>query len=238
MPERVPIRMWLALPGSTAIHAIDAVVRGSERAGNEAPVLALVGRLVEAEAGLAVPAAVRFARADVERLARRVVRVDGDGADRVRRDVRRDLLPVRLLRERVLRAPDAAAGRADVQRAVLLVALRAHRHRRHAARPLRRLDERLRAESVDVERVRADLVPLGRELRPFLLELGVRLDRALDLGRRDLRAGIRAVGVLLGGRAVRSVGAVPARARGRFRAPAALAELRRNRRAVGRRLAS
>ncbi len=61
--------------------------------------------------------------------------------------------------ERVLAPPEPAAGRADVERALLRLALRVDRQRRHAAGPLRRLDERLRAEPVDVERVRAERSP-------------------------------------------------------------------------------
>jgi len=47
-----------------------------------------------------------------------------DGADRVRWDVCGDLIPLRGRCGRVLRAPDAAACRADVQRAVALHARR------------------------------------------------------------------------------------------------------------------
>ena len=158
-PERVPIRMWFALPGSIAIHAIARRLRDGERARDERPVRAAVGRLVETEAGLAVAARVRLAGADVDRLAGRVVRVDGDRADRVRRDPVRDVLPVRVRRERVRRAPDAAARRADVQRALLRLALRVDGERRYAPRPLGRLDEGLRAEPVDVERRRARRSP-------------------------------------------------------------------------------
>ena len=59
----------------------------------------------------------------------------------------------------------AAAGRAHVEGALLRLALRVDGQRRHAARPLGRLDERLRAEPVDVERVGADEVPLRAQLR-------------------------------------------------------------------------
>src|SRR5262249_24168626 len=175
-----------------------AVVGGCERARHEGPRLALVGRLVQAEARLAVAAAVRLAGADAERLPARVVRVDGDRADRVRRDSGRDLLPLQVVLQRVPRAPDAAACGADVERAARGAALRADRHSRDAPRPLRRLDEGLRAEPVDVERVGPQRLPAVLVLRALLLELGVRLDRALDLVHRDRLGGIGPVAVLLG----------------------------------------
>src|SRR5205085_4987205 len=149
----------------------------------------------EAEPGLAVAARVSLAGTGVDRPSARVVRVDGERADRVRRDVGRDLLPVRLLGKCVVRPPDAAARGADEERAVTVVRTVAHRHGRLTAGPLRGLDERLRAELVDVERVGSDRVPLREGLRALLLELVVRLDRALDLRRRDLRGGVRTVGV-------------------------------------------
>ena len=163
-------------------------VGGGERARDERPVRAAVRRLVETEAGLAVTARVPLTGADVDRLAGRVVRVDGDRADRVRRDPVRDLLPVRVRRERVGRPPDAAARRADVERALLRLALRVDGERRHAARPLRRLDEGLRPEPVDVKRVRPDEIPLRGQLgAPRSRERVVRRDRVLDLVDRDAR---------------------------------------------------
>ena len=68
-------------------------------------------------------------------------------------------VPLRLLRERVLRAPDAAAGGADVQRALLGVALRVDGESRLTARPLRSALVGLSAEPVDVQRRRAERLP-------------------------------------------------------------------------------
>ena len=100
--------------------------------------------------------------------------------------------------ERVLAPPEPAAGRADVKRALLRLALRVDRERRHAAGPLRRLDERLRAEPVDVERVGSERVPLRAQLRAAALDSVVGRDRALDLVDRDLTCRVRAVRVCLG----------------------------------------
>ena len=174
-----------------------AVVRGRERTRHERPAGAVVGGLVEAEPGFAVAARVRLSGADVDRPARRIVRVDGDRADRVRRDPVRDLLPRRLLRERVLRPPHTAARRADVDRAVLRPALRVDRQRRHASRPLRRLDEGLGAEPIHVERVRADGAPPREQPRPARDDPLVRRDRTADLLDRDLRVRVCAVRVRL-----------------------------------------
>jgi hypothetical protein len=83
-------------------EARDAAPPGDrQRAGDERPVVAAVRGLVEADAGLAVAAAVRLAGADVDRLAGLVARVDQDRADGVRRDVVGDVLPVRVACERV-----------------------------------------------------------------------------------------------------------------------------------------
>ena len=83
------------------------------------PGLAAVGRLVQADSGDAARAAdVCFARPDVDGVAGRVVRVDGDRTDRVDAEGTREVLPARLARQRVLGAPDAAASGRDIQRAV------------------------------------------------------------------------------------------------------------------------
>ena len=103
-PSRVPIRMWLRVAWVDRDPRDRPVVGDRERPGDARPVGAVVGRLVEAEPGLAVAAVVRLAGPDVDRLAGRIVRVDGDRADRVRRDSFGDLLPRRLLSERVLRS--------------------------------------------------------------------------------------------------------------------------------------
>ena len=173
------------------------VVGDGERAVDAGPVGAVVARLVEAEPSLAVAAGVSFTGADVDRLAGRVVRIDGDRADRVRRDPVGDLLPGGVLGQRVLRPPEPAAGRAQIEGALLRLALRVDGQRRDAARPLGRLDERLRAEPVDVEGVGADEVPLRAQLRPAGGGRVVRGERALDLVHADLVARVGPVGVRL-----------------------------------------
>ena len=72
-----------------------------------------------------------------------------------------DLLPRRLLRG--ARSSPATHRRPPRRRRACTscrLALRVDRQRRHAARPLRRLDEGLGAEAIDVERLGADGVPL------------------------------------------------------------------------------
>ena len=165
-PGRVAIRMWLAITLLDRDPRDRPVVGDGERPVDARPVGAVVGRPVEAEPGLAVAAGVRLAGADVDRPAGRVVRVDGDRADRVRRDPVRDVLPGRVLGQRVLRPPEAAAGRAHIEGALLRLALRVDGQRRDAARPLGRLDERLRAEPVDVERVGAEKSHFEPSLAP------------------------------------------------------------------------
>ena len=63
---------------------------------------------------------------------RRVVRVDRDRAGRVDPERAAEVLPVRLAGQRVLRAPDPAAGRRDVEPAVAGLARRRDRDRRRA----------------------------------------------------------------------------------------------------------
>src|SRR5437764_14483590 len=62
-------------------------------------------------------------------------------------------------RERILGHPDAAAGSGDIDTACLVAALRRDGKGSLAPRPLGRRPERLRAERVDIERVRTDCPP-------------------------------------------------------------------------------
>ena len=103
----------------------DALALELGLADRAAPVLAAVGRLVDAGAGNAAGGAdVRLAGADVDGVARRVVRVDGHGAGRVDAERPAQVRPVRLALEDVVRVPDAAARRRDVRRALVRRALR------------------------------------------------------------------------------------------------------------------
>src|SRR5436190_915580 len=102
------------------------------------PVLAAVGRLVDADAGLAAGrAAVRLAGAEVERV---VLAVLAPGRERQRPNrvlveiVRAHLLPRRVRGDRVVRVPDAAACDSGPQLALLRAAVRVGDERRHAAR--------------------------------------------------------------------------------------------------------
>ena len=191
--------------GRVDCHAADRAVgrnAAAVRAGDERPAVAAVGAAVEAETGLAVAAPVGLAGADVDRVPTRVGRVDGDRADRARRDVAGDEVPLRLLRESVLRAPDAAAGGADVQRALLGVALRVDGESRLAARPLRSALVGLSAEPVDVHRRRAERLPSVLVLGLALGDLRAGGDRSLPLAEGDLVARIRTSRELFAGRAV------------------------------------
>ena len=118
-------------------RAYRAILRHGLTPLQQCPVPAAVGRLVQADAGLAVGGAVRLARADVDRPLARIGRVDEDRADRVRVDLSvRDVPPMRMPRDRVLRHPQAAAGGRDVEPAVALVTGPADRNSGHPARPL------------------------------------------------------------------------------------------------------
>ena len=84
------------------------------------PGLALVGRLVEAGAGdTAAAADVGLTGADVDRLAGHVVRVERDGSRRVDPERTTQVVPIDVVREDVLRAPDAATCGADVRDALV-----------------------------------------------------------------------------------------------------------------------
>ena len=166
--------------------------------------VALVGRLVEAEPGLAVAARVPLAGAGVDRLARRVVRVDGDAS-----------------RSRSSGCPPRPASSAASSRGRCSSARRRRRRRRRRACSCRcsgswpivtavsRPDHCVGLMNDCVPNLSTSSVsgpievPLREGLRALLLELVVRLDRALDLARRDLRGGIRTVGVRLSVRPVR-----------------------------------
>ncbi len=179
----------------------DAAVLGDREAPrHEVPVVAPVGRLVEAEAGLAVARAAGLAGADVDRLAALVGRVDQQRADRRRVEPVGERLPLRLLLQRVVRPPDAAAGRADVEAAVVVIALRVDRHRGHAARPLCRQAVVLSRLPGDVHRERPDLVPARSALAVVAVPLG-RRERVLLLlhGNRRVREGLVGVRLLGGG---------------------------------------
>ena len=82
-PSAVPIQIVSGSVGIDADRADRAVVGDREGAGDERPVVAAVGALVEAEAGLVD--GVRLAGAGVERVAGGVVGIDDQRADRVRR---------------------------------------------------------------------------------------------------------------------------------------------------------
>ena len=158
--------------------------------------VATVGRLVEAEAGLTVAARVRLTGADVDRLA------GGSFGSTEIEPIAFVGMPPEMfchsgVSERVRRAPDAAACRGHVQAALRGPALRVDGQRGDAARPLRRLVERLRAESVDVQCVRPEGVPGRWSARRCAVRPVVRGDRALDLVDRDAVRGISAVGVRL-----------------------------------------
>ena len=175
VPERVPIRMWLALPGSIAIHVIERLFASGVEPGTRLQLLPSSVDLKRPRPASLSP--LPFA-SPVPTYS--VLPVGSFGSTAIEPIAfvgmsAGDLLPVRVLRERVLRPPDAAAGGADVQRALVLVALRADGHRGDAAGPLRRLDEGLRAEPVDVERVGPDLIPLETSFGPFLWSFALAL---------------------------------------------------------------
>ena len=84
------------------------------------PGFAFVGRLVEARArDTAAAADVGLTGADVDRLARHVVRVERDRSRRIDPERATEVVPVDVVREDVLRAPDAATGGGDVRGAVV-----------------------------------------------------------------------------------------------------------------------
>ena len=87
------------------------------------PVVAAVGRLVEADACDTTAAArVALTGSDPERVRARIVRVDRDRPGRVDPEAPAQVLPVRVRRQRVVRAPDPSARRGDPHPALRAVA--------------------------------------------------------------------------------------------------------------------
>ena len=207
MPERVAIRMWFGVVRIDRYAADRTVAGDGSRTGgtgaDQRPAVPAVRAAVETEAGLAVAARVGLTGADVNRVPARIRRVDGDRPDCARRDVAGDERPLRLVGERVLRPPDAAACGRDVQRALLRVALRVDSESRDAAGPLCAALVGLRSKPVDVQRRRAERLPLERMLRATLGDLRAGGDRRLPLAERDLGARVCPGREVLRRRAVR-----------------------------------
>ena len=215
--------------------------RGAVRAG---PVVAAVGRLVEPDAcDTAAPARVALARSDPERVRAWIVRVDRDRAGRVDPEAACQVLPLRFRRERVLRAPDAAARRSDPHPALRGPATRvihpAVRVDRQIGRPPghRELGWHVRARCAErrglvQRRLRPDLLPrcLVRSRNRAGCPHSCRLEGSaccLQAGQRDVLLRIRHLGELLqAGR--RAAGGVSGRFPGRLTSVARnrLAELR------------
>ena len=124
--------MWFGFVGSTTILPIARPRNASgpgvtqayvallmQLSGELRPVVAAVRRLVDADTGLAAGAApIGLTRAEVERVAGRIVRIGGQRADRVLRDPAREVRPARIRGESVVRPPNASAGDADPEPAV------------------------------------------------------------------------------------------------------------------------
>ena len=175
--------------------------RAAERPG---PGVTAVRRLVDADARDAAGAAdVRLAGPHVDRVAGRVVRVDGHRAGRVDPERSAEVLPVRLTDQRVLRAPHTAARGRDVELAVTRHARVADRDRRRpASRDVLGRDVAERAAEhrlLRVERLaRADRDPgplraLPARERPALRR-GERRTGAGRRRKRDRVRGIRSAG--------------------------------------------
>ena len=182
------------------------ILRDGVAARNELPVLAAVGGLVEAETGLAVARAAGLTGADVDRVAGLVGRVDQERADRGRVQPLVERLPVRVAAERVVGAPDPAARCADVEPALVRVALGVGDHRRQTAGPLGRQAVVLGGLAGDVEREGPDLLPGATAMTPVVIGVVVVLahrgEGALKLGHRHRLVREREVGVRLLGEAV------------------------------------
>src|SRR5262249_34679919 len=158
--------------------------------GELRPLIAAIRRLVDADAGLtAGRAAVALAGPEVQRLALRVGGIEGENADgRLVEIADLHLLPVRRRGGGVVSAPDAAAGGAGPDGAVLAVALATavgrHDERGDAARcVVRRAREGGHAGLGCVLR-RPDLLPLpALALRVAVLRvrIGERVERRLGV---------------------------------------------------------
>ena len=100
------------------------------------PVLAVVGRLVDAHAGLASGrAAVGLTCAQIERTSCLVGRIERQRPDRgLIKVARMELLPVWIARQRVVRPPDAAPGDANPDAAAPSVAVGRNHQRSYPAR--------------------------------------------------------------------------------------------------------
>ena len=208
--------MWFESLGSTTIELIPRPRNGvvarnragirrvaDARVAELRPVVALVGRLVDADAGLAAGgAAVGLARAEVERPVLRVGRVERQRPDRVLRHlgvVTRDLVPVGIRRERVVAAPDAAACDADPELALLRGAVRIGHEHRHAARGrVRRAGEgdHSRLGRVRLRAVELPLVPLRLRVAVLGVLLGDLAERGRRLGCHRRRDHVGRVGPL------------------------------------------
>ena len=97
------------------------------------PRVSAVGGFVDPHAGLGVGRDVRLAGPRIQRSAGQIVRVTDQRSDRVCREAAGHELPLRVTGQGVLRPPDAAAGRAHIDRAVARHTAGSNRHRRHAA---------------------------------------------------------------------------------------------------------
>ena len=145
--------------------AAERVARvGWSSAERAVPGLAAVGRAVDPDARDAAGATdVRLAGADVDRLPRRVVRVNRDRARGVDPQRPRQVLPVRGSGEPVPRRPDPAARRRHVEPAVARVAGVRDRDVRRATAGdvrIRDVEERIEEHAVRVEGLaRADRHP-------------------------------------------------------------------------------
>jgi hypothetical protein len=172
-------------------------------ADRPAPVLAAVGRLVHAGTGdAAAPADVRLARSGVDRVVRRVVRIELERRGVVVVELLRGVLPLRLSSEDVVRPPDAAACVRDPVAALGRGAVRVEQAVRrspgcdvlvgHVDVPVTRPDERVdrvvrsqarpatataRAVVVVVIAARLQRLPIGTALR--------------DRGQRDVGTRVR-----------------------------------------------
>ena len=157
---------------------------------HEVPFPAAVGGLEQSQAGLGVAGPVWLARAGVDRVAARVVGIDEQRAERVRRQLLRRSAPLHVVGESVRCAPDptARSGNPDPASVTSLAALRVDRHRGHAPRVgRRRADAGFDVEELgrlrrDVGRHWAESLPATGRPHSRRSEVGVRLESAAWCG--------------------------------------------------------
>ncbi len=194
------------IAGAVESHLSNRSLEEHIAAGHQRPVVAAVGRLIDADAGFRVGGSILLAGGRVQRVAGRIGGVEKKRSDRVRAEAAGDVLPfLRGIRvKRLIGSPDAAAGCRDVQTAMTFRAVGRQRHPCDAARrDVRRGIAKRIQHARDVRDARANELPASGGMR-VAIERRPPVPRRNRRLRRDVASRKRALLVILHGGRVKA----------------------------------